>query len=438
MLLSNKKWFLAFVQSCTLPLILLMVLIYPTFAQSKVYVLKVDAPISPSTASYIIRGVENAEVASAQAVVIELNTPGGLMESMRKIVEKFLSSSVPVVVYVSPSGARAGSAGVFITLAANVAAMAPGTNIGAAHPVGLRGESDSSVMTDKIVNDASAFVRSIAQKRGRNQDWAEQSVRNSVSITENEALSRGVINLISPSLDSLLLNIDGMKVETAKGTVTLSTRDASIDYLEMNWRDKLLTFISDPNIAYILLMLGIYGIIFELWNPGSIFPGIVGGISIVLAGYSLQMLPVNYAGVALILIAIVLFIMEIKVASYGMLTVGGVVSLLLGSILLIDSPLEFMQISVSLIIAVVITTVLFFTFVIGLGIKAQYRRIASGREILIGESATALEDIKPGTTGQVRLHGETWNARCEDELIKGGKAKIMSINGLTLIVNKIN
>ncbi|HQT92914.1 MAG TPA: nodulation protein NfeD, partial [Candidatus Kryptobacter bacterium] len=270
-------------------------------AGENVLLIRVDGAISPASAEYIVNSVELAEKEHVSALVIEMNTPGGLLESTRRIVQSILSSSVPVIVYIYPAGSRAGSAGVFITLSANIAAMAPGTNIGAAHPVGGGVGSDtSSVMSEKITNDAAAFVRAIAQKRHRNAIWAEEAVRHSISNSESEALKDGVIDIVSPNLDSLLKQIDGREVETSTGMVALKTANAKIQFVPMNWREKFLGVISDPNITYILMMIGIFGIMFELFNPGSIFPGVVGAISLILAFYAFQTLPVNYAGLALI------------------------------------------------------------------------------------------------------------------------------------------
>ncbi|MGB9912889.1 MAG: NfeD family protein, partial [Candidatus Kapaibacteriota bacterium] len=322
--------------------------------------IKINSAITPSSSSQIKKALDWARGINAEALIIQLNTPGGLLESTREIVQNILTSPVPVIVYVSPSGARAGSAGVFITLAANIAAMAPGTNIGAAHPVGLQGKADSSAMGEKIVNDAAAFIRSIAQQRNRNVSWAERAVRESISSTEREALAENVIDLVASSVDSLLILIDGKVITNGNGTRVLKTKDAKVVEYELSFRDKFLDFISNPNVAYILLMIGIYGILFELYNPGSIFPGVIGALSLILAGYSLQMLPVNYAGLALIILAIVLFLLEIKITSYGLLTLGGLASLFIGSLMLIDAPGDFMEISLSLIITAVVVTFLFF------------------------------------------------------------------------------
>lgn len=405
-------------------------------AAKKVIIVDVDAGIGPGIASYIESSIERAEEMKAEALIIRLDTPGGLLESTRDIVGSIMESPVPVVVYVGPGGARAGSAGVFITLAANIAVMAPGTNIGAAHPVGIGGESDSSAMFDKVTNDAAAFVRTIAQKRNRNEEWAELAVRESISATENEAYEKGVIDFICPNIDSLLKAIDGFETNIDGEIVQLNTKNAKAVEIEMNWKDKLLTFLSDPNIAYIFMMLAIYGIMMELYNPGSIFPGVIGGISGVLAGYSLQMLPVNYAGLALILLAIILFLIEIKVPSYGMLTVGGVLSLFLGSVMLIDSPFEFISISMTLILTFVVLTVLFFGVIIAYGIKAQSRKKASGTDALVGEKGYAATDIEPGAKGKVKVHGEIWSALSDVKIAKGEQITVKKVEGFTLRISK--
>jgi membrane-bound serine protease (ClpP class) len=401
---------------------------------SKVIVAKVDGAISPSTSEYIGKAIRYAEDNNSTALIIELNTPGGLLESTRDIVQDMLSSKVPIIVYITPSGARAGSAGVFITLASNFAAMSPGTNIGAAHPVGMKGEADSSTMFTKITNDAAAFIRTIAQKRHRNQEWAERAVRESISSTESEALKDTVIDLICPDINSLLDSLNGKYVETSIGILKLETAGNIIEEFEMSWRDKILALLADPNIAYVLLMLGMYGILFELYNPGAIFPGVIGGISALLAAYSFRMLPVNYAGLALILLALVLFIIDIKVTSHGLLTMGGIVSLFLGSMMLIDSPLELMSISLSIIITVVAISFLFFSFVITSGLKAQYRKRQTGKEAMIGLIGKALSDIKPNEQGIVRVHGEIWNATAELFIEKDEEVIVVEVDGLKLKV----
>ena len=319
--------------------------------------------------------------------------------------------------------------------------MAPGTNIGAAHPVGMGGQSDTnSVMTDKVTNDASAFIRTIAQKRNRNVGWAEMTVRESISATENEALDSNAINYICPNYDSLLTAINGDIVETSSGEIVLNTNNVEIEHLEKGWRIKILSLISDPNIAYIFLLLGIYGIFFELYSPGSIFPGVIGGISIIIAAYSLQMLPINYAGLGLILLAIILFLIEIKVTSYGLLSVGGAVSFLLGSIMLIDNEtgLEFVEISMSLIITASILTALFFIVLITLGLKAQTKKRVTGKDSLLGEVGEAKSEIRPDKKGKIKIHGELWTAASDDEINVGDEVIVTELKRLKLKVKKNN
>ncbi len=401
---------------------------------NQVLLLKIQSAITPSSSSQIKNAIKYAEATNSTALIIQLNTPGGLLESTREIVSNILSAKIPIIVYVAPSGARAGSAGVFITLSAHIAVMAPGTNIGAAHPVGLQGQADSSVIGDKVVNDAAAFIRTIAQTRGRNVTWAERAVRESISSTEKEALEMNVIDLIAPSVDSLLAAIDQKTIKIENREIILSTKNANLKEYELSWRDKLLDFLSNPNIAYILLMIGIYGILFELYNPGSIFPGVIGALSLILAGYSLQMLPINYAGLALILLAIILFLLEIKVTSYGLLTVAGLVSLFLGSIFLIDSPFEFMRISMSLIITIVAVSFIFFTFIISLGIKAQFRKKNLGFDELLGNEAVVVEAIEPNKVGKIKLKGELWNATSDEHISIGEIVIVEKADSFTFFV----
>ena len=406
-------------------------------AREKVLVMKLDGVINPVAQDFIHTSLQKAEQEGDQALIIMMDTPGGLMKSMRLIVKEMLASPIPVVVYVAPSGSRAGSAGVFITLAAHIAAMAPGTNIGAAHPVALGVSADtSSTMMEKITNDAVAFIKSIAEKRGRNAQWAEKAVRESASITASEALKLNVIDYIAPTLDSLLTLMDGRVVETTQGKVTLHTRGAEKVFVEMSWRYKILNVISDPNIAYILMLIGIYGILFELYNPGSIFPGVIGAISLILAFYALHTLPVNYAGLLLILLAIVLFLLEIKIPSYGLLTIGGIVSLVLGSIMLFKSPLPFLRVSWKVIAVATLTTALFFLFAVGMGIRAQRRKPTTGREGLVGEQGEAIEHFRKGV-GQVLVHGEIWKATSKDTIRKGDIIKVVGVDGLHIRVEKV-
>ncbi len=405
-------------------------------AQNKVIVITLDGAINPAATDYIQYGIQQAVKTNAECLVLQLNTPGGLLESTRMIVSDILRSPVPVVVYVYPPGSRAASAGVFITLSANIAAMAPGTNIGAAHPVTLQGKMDST-MTEKVTNDAAAFIRAISKQRNRNVKWAEEAVRQSVSITETEALKLNVINLIASNMEDLLDKIDGKEIQTVSGTETLHTKNAQVVYVDMSFQQKLLSILSDPNIAYILLMLGFYGLLFELYNPGSIFPGVVGVISLVLAFYSMHTLPINYAGLALIIFGIILFILEVKIVSHGLLTIGGVICLVLGSLMLIktNSGFEVLHISWQIIAAVTILTILFFTFVIGIGIKAQTRKPKTGKEGLLNEIGVAISDLDP--SGQIKVHGEIWRAvSTEGKILKGSKVIVTEISNLLLKIKK--
>jgi membrane-bound serine protease (ClpP class) len=396
----------------------------------------IDATINPAIAAFIHSAIEKAEKEKAQCLIIHLNTPGGLLKSTRNIVGDFINARVPVVVYVSPPGAQAGSAGVFITMAAHVAAMTQGTNIGAAHPVGMQGGMDTT-MTEKVTNDAVAFIRTIAEKRNRNAEWAENAVRNSVSVTATVALQQKIIDFIANDDEELLQQLDGMTVQLNSGSVTLHTKSVKVSEFEMSFIEKLLNILSDPNLAYILLMLGFYGLMFELYSPGAILPGIVGVICLVLAFYSLNTLPINYAGLALILFALLLFILEIKIVSHGVLAIGGVISLLLGSMMLIRRDAGAIgQLSWTVIIASTVITTLFFLFVIGMGLKAQRMKPVTGSESMIGETGEAKEELNP--SGMVFLHGELWQA----ESLSGGihigeKIRVKSMNGFKLFVEKV-
>jgi membrane-bound serine protease (ClpP class) len=406
------------------------------FGQS-VLVAKLDGAINPAAETFIKRGIERAEENNAECFIVQLNTPGGLLESTRDIVGDFLESRIPVVVYVAPAGARAGSAGVFVTMAAHIAAMAPGTNIGAAHPIVIQGKMDS-IESQKATNDAAAFIRTIAEKRNRNLEWAEEAVRESKSITETEALKKDVIDLIAKNLDDLLAQIDGKRIETVSGTKALHTKGARIEYIEMGWSEKFLDIVSDPNFLLIFIMLGSAGLLLELYNPGSIFPGIIGVISYILAFYSMHVLPINYAGLALIIFSIVLFLLEIKIVSHGMLAIGGAVSLFLGSIMLIrpSSGLEFVQISWFVIIATVAISTFFFVFLLGLGLKVQRRKPTTGTEGLVGEIGEAYTPLEP--EGTVRVHGEFWHAESTGGAVaKGERIRVIEIHNLKLRVEQV-
>lgn len=406
-----------------------------------VHVVRVNGPINPLVAEYIMDAIESAQDKTVSALVIELDTPGGLMESTRLITKAILASEVPVIMYVSPQGARAASAGVFITYASHIAAMAPSTNIGAAHPVGIGGGADTSgAMMEKVTNDAVAQIKTVAEKRGRNVEWAEQAVRKSMSITEHEALELHVIDLIAPTLDSLLQAVHGREVEVVDRRLKLATAGATVTRKEMNWRHKLLDKISDPNLAYILLLLGVYGLFFELSNPGAILPGVLGGISLILAFYSLQTLPVNWAGLALILFAIILFILEVKVTSYGILTIGGIIAMVLGSIMLFSKPITafdpVVKVSLRVIMIATLATTAFFIFALGMAFKAHRRQVTTGKEGMIGELGTAFTNLNP--SGQVQVHGEIWDAASDVAIHKGERIKVVAVQGMKIRVAKFN
>ena len=403
-------------------------------SQADINVITVEGIVNPVMSEFISKSIDQAVMEKAEALVIELDTPGGLDTSMRLIVKKIIASQVPVVVYVSPSGARAASAGVFITLAAHIAAMTPGTNIGAAHPVGMGGKMDKT-MTEKVVNDAAAYIKSLAKTRNRNAEWAEKAVRESVSITEQEALKLNVIDFVSPDLKTLLNTIDGKEVNTSIGKQILNTRDAKIVRREISLRHKILDLISDPNVAYMLMLVGFYGIFFELTSPGAIFPGVLGVLSLILALYSFQTLPVNYAGLLLIVLAIVLFILEIKVTSYGMLTIGGLISMLIGSMMLFDSPLPFFRLSLKVILPAVILTTLFFGLTVSLAVKAYRRKPVTGSEGLVGLEGTARTDIHE--SGQVFVHGEIWTAYSDEPVRAGEKIVVEKVENLKLKVRHL-
>ncbi len=406
-------------------------------ARPLAHVITIDGIINPASAEYIVTAIEEAEEAKANCLIIKLDTPGGLIASTRIITKAMLASEVPIAVYVAPDNARAGSAGVFITLAAHVAAMAPSTNIGAAHPVFGQGQSDSAgVLMDKITNDTAAYVRTLAERHGRNAEWAEDAVRNSVSITATEALEKNVIDFICKDLDSLLTVMDSLEVETTLGKVVMHTKDAEINDIQMNWRQKLLDIITDPNIAYILMMLGFYGLYFELSNPGGIFPGVVGVICLILAFYGLQTLPVNYAGLALIVFGLALLLFELKFMTHGLLSIGGIISLIIGSVMLIDSTEKALQISWKVILPTVGFTAVFFLFVIGMGVRALNKKPVSGLMAMIGETGEVKIPLKP--VGQIFIHGALWRAECEGgEAEIGEKVRIKDAVGLLLKVERI-
>jgi len=407
----------------------------PGVSSNKVYLIKIDAAITPVVTEYINKSIETASQNKAEAILILLDTPGGLVDSMREIVKKMMSADVPVIVYVAPAGSRAASAGVFITLAANISAMAPSTHIGAAHPVTMEGAKMDATMETKVVNDLSAMMRGIAEKRNKNAAWAENAVRNSVSITENEALKDHVIDLVSPDVPALLKAINGKTVTLMLGNRTLHTAGAEIKEISMGFRYRLLEIISNPNIAYILMILGFYGLYFELANPGAIFPGVVGAISLILAFYALHTLPINYAGLMLIILGIGLFIAEAFITSHGVLGLGGAVAMLFGSLMLIDSTAPVLQISWTVIIPAIAMSALLFIITVTVAIRVQREKVDTGKEGMINHQAEARSDIL--TDGQVFIHGEYWSAWSDEPIQKGDKVIVLGMEGLKLKVRKI-
>jgi membrane-bound serine protease (ClpP class) len=399
--------------------------------------LKIEGVVSPIMAEFIVDGINDAEEDGASLVVISLDTPGGLDPSMRKIIKKILASRVPVAVYVSPPGGRAASAGTFIAMAAHVAAMAPNTSIGAAHPVtlGMGGEGADETMTEKITNDAVSYIKSLARRRGRNEDWAERAVRKSASLNAEDAVAENVVDFVADDLGDLLKKVDGREVKVANCPVTIRTKGARVEEKTPDFRQRFLAVVTDPNVAYILLIIGFYGIIFELSNPGSILPGVAGGICIILAFYALSTLPVNYAGLALIIFAIILFIAEVKVTSKGLLAIGGTLSMLLGSILLIDTPATYIKISWTVIVPAVVTTVLFFLFAVGMGLRAQKRKPTTGEKGMLGARGRAVTAVGPGG-GQVFVHGEYWQATSLEEVPEGAAVEVTRAEGLGVEVRR--
>jgi membrane-bound serine protease (ClpP class) len=407
---------------------------WPATAAAPVATIQIDGVISPVTVRLVEGALTRAQAEGAGALVIQLDTPGGLERSMRLICQRLLNAEIPVIVYVSPTGARAASAGVFITMAAHVAAMAPATNIGAAHPVALGGGADKESLK-KIENDAAAFARTIALERGRNVEWAEKAVRQSVSITEREAVKLKVVDLVADSMPDLLDKLDGRSVKTARGPVTLQTRGASVKAIEIGFRDRVLNVITDPNVAYILMMLGMLGLFFELSNPGVILPGVVGGISLILAFFAFQSLPINFAGLLLILFGIVLLIAEIKVVSHGVLAIGGIVAMALGSLMLFDAPEIGFRVSWRVILPTVGATAGIFLFVIAAGVRALAARSPVGAPALVGETGIARGALSP--EGQVLVHGELWRAVARGAPVEeGARVRVVDVKGLTLTVEK--
>jgi len=404
-----------------------------------VYSAEVDSIIHPVSAEYMIQTLERADANGATLVVFTLRTPGGLVDSTREIITRMLAAKTPVAIHIAPSGARAASAGFLLTIAADLAAMAPGTHIGAAHPVAGGGQAMDETSSKKAAEDIAAYARTLAGMRGRNSELAEQAVLQSKAFTEQEALKAAppLIDVIATDVNDLLKKIDGRTVVRFDGsTVVLRTGSATIVPVAMTLRQRILSAVAHPNIAYILLTLGTLGLTIELWNPGAILPGVVGGLSLLLAFFALQVLPVNYAGLLLMLFGLFLLVLEIKVTSFGLLTVGGVISLIFGSMMLIDSPAPELQLSLSVVIPVVLGFTAIAAFLVRLGLAAQRTPPVSGSEGLLNETGEALTPLSPGTPGSVRVHGEIWRARANEPVASRDRVRVTHIDGLTLTVRK--
>ncbi len=399
-------------------------------AERNVMIIDLEGPINPGTATFMTRGIDEASHRGFALVIIRLDTPGGLASSMRTMVKAIMNSPIPVVVYVAPRGAGAASAGVMVTVAAHVAAMAPGTNIGAAHPVTAGGKDIEKTMSEKVVNDMASYARGIAREKGRNAEWVEKAIRESVSITADEAVKKNVVDLIAADVDELLKKLDGREIDTRNGQVKLKTTDVAKEYYRPGFRDRVLKTISDPNIAYILMLIGLAGLYFELAHPGVIFPGVIGAISLILAFYSFQTLSVNYAGLLLILLAIILFIAEIKVTSYGMLSLGGLVALTLGSIMLFED----VNVSLKLMLPTIVLVGGFFVIVSSLAFRAYRTKPRGGMDGLVGEVGLVRERIDP--EGLIFIHGEYWHATSGDVIEPGERVEVESAEGLILKVKR--
>lgn len=420
-----------------LPLIvvILMLPLLLCAQQPQISLVSLQGPVNPVTAEYLRRNLEEAAGRGDRLFVVEIDTPGGLDSAMRQSVKAIFASAVPVVVYVTPSGARAASAGAVIALAADICAMAPGTNIGAAHPVSIGGEKADKVTEAKILNDAEAYVEGIARTRGRNAEIARKMVRESISLAAERALEEKVIDLIAADREELFKKLEGRRVVRGGKETVLRLAGARVVTHEMGTRERILNAISNPNVAFVLMLMGFLGIFFELSNPGVILPGVIGGISLILAFFAFQTLPVNYAGVLLILLALILFVAEIMIVSHGILAIGGVIAMVLGALLLFPSPEPYLRLSWSVIVPTVLLTVLYFVVVVAKVIEAHRQRPATGREAMLGEHAVADTDIMP--EGKVWLRGEIWNAASPEPISKGEKVEVTAVEGLRVTVKKL-
>lgn len=414
-------------------------LIFPLLIHASIFKIEINNPIHPIISEYIRNTIDKAERENASLIIMTLNTPGGLDTSMREIIEKILSSKIPVVAYVSPSGARSASAGFFIAIACDIFVMAPGTNTGAAHPVGISmtGQKMDETMEEKITHDAASYIKSLAEKRGRNSKLAEDAVRKSLSYTEEEALKGKLIDLVAKNEQEIIDYFHGKKIKRFTGEeILLDLKGKQVQEIPLSARQKFLITISNPNLAYILLMLGLLGLYFEFANPGSILPGVMGAICLLLAIFSFQILPINYVGLILIFLAIGLFILEIKVQSYGILSIGGIIAMIIGSIMLIDAPIPELRPSLKFIIPVAIGISLIFIFLVVLAIRAHIKRVFTGKEGLVGEIGVAQTDLKP--EGKVFVHGEIWDAEASEKIPKGTKVKVSEVmKNLKIKVTKI-
>jgi membrane-bound serine protease (ClpP class) len=428
----KKRWLLG------VQLFLILASPLMTFAGERqpVYdVIRISSAITPPVADYILQSLDGAVKDGSDGLVLLLDTPGGLDLAMRDIVKGILGAPLPVIVYVSPPGARAASAGMIITLAAHVAAMAPGTNIGAAHPVGLGiGGGGDKVMMEKVENDAVAYAISIARQKGRNQEWVEKAVRKSESIPADQALQARVVDWVAKDLNTLLAELQDKEVRVREEMRIMKTKGAILREVPMSLRQQVLTILSDPNIAYILFLLGVAGLYFELAHPGAILPGVIGGISLIMSFFAMQTLPVNYAGIALILFALILFIAEIKIISHGLLSVGGIISLLLGSLLLFDSPEPALRVSLKVMIPSLVIVSTFFIFIVSLVVKAQRRKKHTGPDELIGAEGIAVTDIYE--TGKTFIRGEYWDSWSDHPVSKGKKVEVTRVEGMKIQVTE--
>jgi membrane-bound serine protease (ClpP class) len=423
-----------------------------TASAATVAVLDIGGPIGPATADYVERSFDKAIAEQADLIVLRMDTPGGLADSMRVIIQKILAAPVPVVGYVAPSGARAASAGTYILYACNVAAMAPGTNLGAATPIQIGGASLAQPpsedepaepeakpgkpgLEDKMVNDAVAYIRSLAQLRGRNADWAEKAVREAASLSASEALSADVIDLISADLNDLLAKIDGRKVEVGSQERTIETASAVVMTLEPDWRTELLGLITNPNVAYILMLIGIYGIILEFYNPGMVFPGVTGAISLLLALYAFRVLPVSYAGLALIGLGLALMVAEMLVPSFGTLGLGGIVAFVVGSIMLMDTDAPGFGISWQVVGGVALAASSLLLLLMWMLARSQRQPVVTGQEEMIGSHARVVSWDRQ--SGRVQVHGEIWQAHGPEELAPGQEVRVKAIEGLTVEVEPL-